>query len=332
MQYGVNTWVWTSPLTTDELEKLAPKVAGMGFDWIEVPLEGLDDLDHDRGSMIIKEHGLGVSACAAMGPDRDLIHPDKSIRDNGMDYLRGAIRATKTLGATNLVGPLYSAVGRTWQSSLEERARDTDLLVDQLRSLAAFAGDHGVVLCVEPLNRFETSFINLAAQAIEVVDRVDHPACQIMLDTFHMNIEEKSLGDAIRAAGPRLKHVHACENDRGAPGSGNVTWDQVAKGLQDIGYDGPVVIESFTAGVKSIARAAAIWRSLAPTQDALAQDGLNFLRTLLKLNPDTNFLWKVSGIGEVRSVPANNLHSICGHPYRFQHHSKHFRRTPCLDQ
>ncbi len=278
MKFGVNTWVWTSPLTTVELERLAPIVAGMGFDWLEVPLEVLDDLDPIIGAELLKAYDLEVSVCAAMGPDRDLIHEDASIRENGMNYLRGCIDAAETLGATNLVGPLYSAVGRTWQATPEERARDTDLLVQQLKSLAEYAGAHGVTLCVEPLNRFETSFINLADQAIEVVDRVAHPACQIMLDTFHMNIEEKSLGDAIRAVGPRLKHLHACENDRGAPGSGNVNWAAVAQGLKDINYDGPVVIESFTAKVKSIARAAAIWRALAPTQDALAQDGLSFLK------------------------------------------------------
>ena len=280
MKFGVNTWVWTSPLTNAELEKLAPHVAGMGFDWIEVPLESLDDLDPARGSTTIQEHGLGVSTCAAMGPDRDLIHPDESIRLNGMNYVRGAIVATQELGATNLVGPIYSAVGRTWQSTAEERARDTDLLVSQLRALAEFAGDHGVTLCIEPLNRFETSFINLAAQAIEVVDRVAHSACQIMLDTFHMNIEEKNLGDAIRATGRRLKHVHTCENDRGAPGSGNVAWSEVAAALQEIHYDGPLVIESFTSKVQSIARAAAIWRNLAPSQDVLAEDGLRFLKKL----------------------------------------------------
>lgn len=281
MQIGVNTWVWTSPLTTGELEKLAPQVKEMGFDWIEVPLEGLDDMDHKRGAEIIKEYDLGVSACAAMGPDRDLIHPDKAIRDNGIAYLKGAIQATHDLGGTNLVGPLYSAVGRTWQSTLEERERDTDLLVENLSELAKFAADFDVMLCVEPLNRFETSFINLAEQAIPVVDRVDHANCQMMLDTFHMNIEEKSLGDTIRTVGSRLRHVHACENDRGAPGTGNIPWDEVAKALNDIHYDGPVVIESFTAKVKSIARAAAIWRALAPSQDALAEDGLKFLRQLL---------------------------------------------------
>ena len=282
MRFGVNTWVWTSPLTTEELARLAPHVATLGFDWFEVPLEGLDDLDYEQGAAIIRDLGLGVSCCVAMGPDRDLIHPDPAIRASGIAYVRGAIEATAALGGTNLVGPIYATVGRTWQQTPEERARDLDILVGNLSNLAAYAGDHGVVLGLEPLNRFETSFINLASQAIEVVDRVGHPACQIMLDTFHMNIEEKSLGDAIRAAGPRLKHLHACENDRGAPGSGNVTWDQVQQGLQDIDYDGPVVIESFTAKVKSIARAAAIWRPLAPTQDDLARDGLAFLKGLLQ--------------------------------------------------
>ena len=281
MQFGVNTWVWTSPLTTKELETLAPKVAGMGFDWIEIPLEGLDDLEPSRGKAIVRDHGLGVSTCAAMGPDRDLVHPDPAIQQNGMAYIRGCIDITGRLGATNLVGPIYSAVGRTWQATPDERARDIDLLVKNLGALARYAGDHGVVICIEPLNRFETSLINLATQAIEVVDRVDHPSCKIMLDTFHMNVEEKSLGNAIRAAGPRLHHLHACENDRGAPGSGNVTWQDVKQGLHDIGYDGPVVIESFTAKVKSIARAAAIWRALAPTQDDLARDGVRFLKQLL---------------------------------------------------
>ena len=281
MKFGINTWVWTSPLTTDKLIELAPKIAGFGFDWIERPLESLDDLNYEEAKSVINDHNMQVSACAAMGPDRDLIHPEEGIRVNGMNYLRGCINACETLGATNLVGPLYSAVGRTWEQTPEERAKDLDLLEKNLSELAGYAGDHGVILCVEPLNRFETSFINLAEQAIEVVDRVDHPACQIMLDTFHMNIEEKSLGDAIRSVGPRLKQLHSCENDRGAPGSGNVTWNEVAQALKDINYQGPIVIESFTPEVKSIARAAAIWRQLAPSSDDLATDGLKFLNQLL---------------------------------------------------
>ena len=281
MQIGVNGWVWTSPVNTEEFARLAPKVKKMGFDLFEFGIESTDDLDYGAAAGVAKDNGLAVSVCAAMGPDRDLIHEDGGIRKNGMDYVRHCIDAARTLGAANVVGPLYSAVGRTWQSTDDERKRDTDLLVEQLTALSKHAGDSGVTLCVEPLNRFETSFMNLAEQAIAVVDRVGHPACGILLDTFHMNIEERSVGAALRAAGPRLKHVHGCENDRGAPGSGHVPWHEVRDALQAIGYDGPVVIESFTSKVKTIARAAAIWRPFSPTQDALAEDGLKFLRKLL---------------------------------------------------
>jgi D-psicose/D-tagatose/L-ribulose 3-epimerase len=253
----------------------------MGFDLMQLPIEGTEDFDYHRAAEVSEDADLQVGLCAAMGSDRDLIHPDAAIRENGMAYIRHCIDAAEIVGAADIVGPLYSATGRVWQATADERAGDIELLVTNLRALAEYAGDHGVVLGIEPLNRFETSLINLTTQAIEVIDRVDHPSCQIMLDTFHMNIEEKSLGDAIRATGPRLCHLHACENDRGAPGSGNVAWDEVAQALRDIEYDGPVVIESFTADVKTIARAAAIWRPLAPSQDALAADGLAFLQKLL---------------------------------------------------
>jgi D-psicose/D-tagatose/L-ribulose 3-epimerase len=275
---GITTWIWTAPLTTERFREVVPHVKKLGFDLVEVPIEGTSDLDYAQAAPIVRDLGLSVSVCAAMSPDRDLLDADPSVRANAMAYVRHCVEAAHTLGATNVVGPLYSAVGRTWQATPDERQRDVDLLVGELKALAAFAGERGVVLCVEPLNRFETSFLNLAEQAIEIVDRVGHPACGLLLDTFHMNIEERSVGAAIRSAGSRLKHLHACENDRGAPGSGHVQWDEVAEACRAIGYTGPAVIESFTADVKSIARAAAIWRPLAKTQDGLAQDGLKHLR------------------------------------------------------
>jgi len=281
MKIGVNTWVWSSPLTTDEFARLAAHVAGMGFDLIEVPIENPGDFDYARAGAIARDHGLGITVCAAMSPDRDLIHPDAAIRTNGMNYVRHCIEATELMGSNRLGGPLYAAVGRTWQATADERAAYTDLLVSQLQALSAHAADHGVVLGVEPLNRFETSVLNLTADAITIVDRVASPACGLMLDTFHMNIEESSIGDALRAAGSRLTHLHACENDRGAPGSGHVPWGEVAQALREIKYDGGVVIESFTSKVKTIARAAAIWRPLAASQDALAENGLKHLRALL---------------------------------------------------
>ncbi len=278
---GITTWIWTAPLTTPEFEKIAPHIKQLGFDLVEVPIEGINDLDYQRAAHVLGDLGLGATVCAAMGPDRDLIHSDPQIRANGLAYVRHCIDAAQTLKAPHVLGPLYSAVGRTWQATEDERAKDVDLLVRQLTDLSTYAASKGVALCVEPLNRFETSFLNLTSQAIEIVDRVNHPACRLLLDTFHMNIEERSLGDAIRAAGSRLGQLHMCENDRGAPGSGHVPWQEVAAAIRDINFTGPLVIESFTPKVKTIARAAAIWRPLASSPDALAKDGLAFLRQLV---------------------------------------------------
>jgi D-psicose/D-tagatose/L-ribulose 3-epimerase len=160
--------------------------------------------------------------------------------------------------------------------------RRTPIAVVGLREAGKIAADAGVTLAIEPLNRFETDLVNTSAQAVRLVDEVGSPAVKIHLDTFHMHIEEKSLLEAIRLAGPRLAHVHGCENDRGAPGTGLVAWAQVAQGLREVGYNGAVVIESFTPECKAIADAAAIWRPLAATQDALASEGLKFLRGLLR--------------------------------------------------
>lgn len=277
---GITTWVWTAPLTTADFPDIARHVAHLGFDLVEVPVERPGDLDYACLKGALDDTGLAASVCAVMSPDRDLVHPDDDIRRNGMAYVRHCIDAAHALGARNVIGPIYSAVGRVWQPSPDERARDVDLLARQLRTLAGYAADRDVVLCLEPLNRFETSFINIVDQAIEVVDRVGHASCGLLLDTFHMNIEERSLGDAIRAAGPRMKHLHACENDRGTPGQGHVPWPEVADACRAIRYDGPVVIETFNQGIKTMARAVAMWRPLVPSPEFLATEGLRHLRRL----------------------------------------------------
>lgn len=282
MKYGVNTWVWTAPITESELETLAPAIARMGFNHIELPMDDPKTLDFKKCGEIIKKAGINsVSFCAAMSPDRDLIDPDPKVRANGVQYLKDSIDGLAIVGGTNLVGPFYSAVGRTWQQTAEEREHDMKILVEILRELSEYAATKGVILGLEPLNRFETSFITTAEQAIEVVDRVNHPSCKIMLDTFHMNIEEFSMGDAVRKVGSRLIQVHTNENNRGTPGAGHVPWKEIGQALKDIKFDGVFVIESFTNKVKSIAKAAAIWRPLAATQDALAADGVVFLKGLM---------------------------------------------------
>src|SRR5688500_14922639 len=139
MQIGVNGWVWTSPVNTEEFSRLAPRVKQMGFDLFEFGIESTTDLDYTQAASVARDNGLAVSVGAAMGPDRDPIRSDESIRKNGMAYVRHCIDAAKTLDARNVVGPLYSAVGRTWQSTEDERKRDTDLLDRQLGELSRHA-------------------------------------------------------------------------------------------------------------------------------------------------------------------------------------------------
>jgi D-psicose/D-tagatose/L-ribulose 3-epimerase len=273
---GVNTWVWVSPATEAAITELAPRATAMGFALLELGVEQPGDWDPARIAEILAAHDLGASVCAAMGPGRDLTDPTTIA--STQDYIRFCIDAAATLGSTVVAGPIYTPVGKTWRMDEAERRATRDRLVEALRPLADAAGARGVRLALEPLNRFETSFLNTAAQTLEVVDRVASPAVGVLLDTFHMNIEEKDQAAAIRLVGDKLVHFHACGNDRGAPGADASPWPAITTALHEIGYAGAVVIESFTPDNQTIARAAAIWRPLAATQDALAQEGLAFLR------------------------------------------------------
>jgi D-psicose/D-tagatose/L-ribulose 3-epimerase len=273
---GVNTWVWVSPATEAAITEIAPRAKAMGFALLELGVEQPGDWDPARVAEILAAHDLGASVCAAMGPGRDLTDPTTIA--STQDYIRFCIDAAATLGSTVVAGPIYTPVGKTWRMDEAERRATRDRLVEALRPLADAAGARGVRLALEPLNRFETSFLNTAAQTLEVVDRVASPAVGVLLDTFHMNIEEKDQAAAIRLVGDKLVHFHACGNDRGAPGADAIPWPAITTALHEIGYAGAVVIESFTPDNQTIARAAAIWRPLAATQDALAQEGLAFLR------------------------------------------------------
>lgn len=278
---GANTWIWVSPLTDDRLATLAPRIAGWGFDVIELPIEELGDWNPDRARAILDNLGLRATTCAVMPPTRDLVADDPSTIAATGDYLRGCIDVAARVGAGVVCGPIYSSVGRTWLLDANARRATIDRLVETLRPLADEAASAGVALAMEPLNRFETSLINTVSQALEVVDAVDSPGLGITLDTFHMNIEEKDPAMAIRRAGPRLAHFQASGSDRGAPGNDHLDWGSIAAAIADVGYTGPICIESFTSENQTIARAAAIWRPLERSQDAIATDGIAFLRRLI---------------------------------------------------
>ena len=279
MKFGVNTWVWVSPFGTEHMD-LLEKARTMGFDSIEIAAENWELIDIPGLRARIRECELEVTVCGAFGPTRDLVSDDPDIREQAFRYIEQSIVNTERLGGSVFAGPLYSAVGKARLVAPDQRKAETDRFADAMARLVRMAADHGVTLGLEPLNRFETDFANTAAQAVGLVDLIGHPNLGVHLDTFHMGIEEKSMADAILLAGGRLKHFHACENDRGAPGSGLVPWETVRQALASIGYQGHMTIESFTPGVKEIARAAAIWRPLAASQDELAESGLRFLKSM----------------------------------------------------
>lgn len=282
---GANLWIWDSPVTAEVIRDRAPRVAAMGFDAVELPLEAPGDWTAQDVRPVLEETGLRAGVCAAMGPGRDLTTDDPSVVRSTQDYLRTCIEAAAGIGAALVAGPIYSPTGRTGAISPDQRARTVATLARNLAPVIQIAADHGVRLAVEPLNRFETSLFNTVDQTMVLLETVDHPALGLLLDTFHMNIEERDMGAAIRRAGDRLVHFHACGNDRGAPGNDGIDWTAVRDALNDVGYAGTITIESFTSANQTIATAASIWRPLAKTQDALACDGLAFLRVLFAPAP-----------------------------------------------
>ncbi len=279
---GANLWIWDSPITTNVIRERAPRLATMGFELIEIPLEQPGDWTAEEVADALAETGLVASVCAVMAPGRDLTSDNAARIESTQEYLRACIRAAAGIGAGIVAGPMYSPTGLTGALSAEERAERIERVARHLRPLADEARDAGVRLAIEPLNRFETSLFNTVAQTKELIDRLGHPAVGLLLDTFHMNIEERDIPGAIRAAGDSLFHFHACGNDRGAPGNDGIDWPGIQDALAEIGYDGPLSIESFTSTNRTIATAASIWRPLAPSQDDLAHDGLAFLTGLFR--------------------------------------------------
>ena len=277
---GVNAWVWTSPFTAASLPLLA-KAEAMGFDAFTIPVEDPAGIDAAAVRSALQGSGLRVHVTGAFGPTRDLTHDEPRFREESLAYLRATLALCEQWGARLLVGPCYSAVGKRRHVPPEQRKLEWERAVGGLRRAGQMAADHGVTLAVEPLNRFETDLVNTAEQLVRLLRDVAHPAVKGHLDTFHMNIEEKDIAAAVRRVGADLVYVDASESDRGVPGSGQVDWGGLARGLSEVGYAGDCVIESFTPECRTIAAAAAIWRPLAPSQDALATDGLRFLRGLL---------------------------------------------------
>ncbi|MFH5886088.1 sugar phosphate isomerase/epimerase family protein [Halalkalibaculum sp. DA3122] len=281
VSFGVSTWVWLSPFKTESVA-LLPKIKEMGFDVVEIPVEDPTIIDGKRVKEALEKYDLKPVVCGAFGPSRDLTSKDPTDHQTCFDYL-GALMDLCEIWETDFVaGPMYSAVGKTRMLSPEDRKAEWELAVQNLRKVAQKAGERGLELAIEPLNRFESDLVNTTEDVLRMTEDIGHPAAKIMVDGFHMSIEERSLEEAIKIAGDKLIHVQVSENYRGTPGTGQTDWESFRRGLEAINYQGYVNIESFTSDNQELADAVCIWKPFADDQDQLAREGLTFLEKTFK--------------------------------------------------
>jgi D-psicose/D-tagatose/L-ribulose 3-epimerase len=278
MKLGVNTFIWSAEFGRAQLA-LLPRIKEHGFDGVEIPMFDPAGFPATDIRDALAANDLECTVCSIIPKGRSLISDDADVRRRTQQHLRDAIHATADVGAHVIDGPLYSPVG-----DLRGRRRTPDewrWAVEGYQSATSTLDAFDVTLAIEPLNRFETYFLNTAADAAALCDEVGHPRVGVAFDTFHANIEEKGLAGACQRLGGHLKHVQISENDRGTPGSGHIDWGSLLRALRDLEYDGWLTIESFGPSLGAFSAAVAIWRDIEPTPESIAFDGITFLRRAL---------------------------------------------------
>ena len=275
MKFGVNTFIWSATYDLT-VQALLPSIKRRGFDGIEVPIFQPAEFPASAIRRDTEANGIECTVCSVILPGWSLISDDADIRGKTVLHLRDAIKAVADAGSRILAGPLYCPVG--YLPGRRRTADEWNRAVEGYQSLTSTLEDNNVTLAIEPLNRFETFFLNTAADAAALCDQVGHPNVGILFDTFHANIEEKDIAAGYLTVGRHLRHVHTCENDRGTPGSGHVEWDSVFQALRELRYDGWLTIESFGVALGDLSAAASIWRDIERTPESIAFDGIQFLR------------------------------------------------------
>ena len=276
---GIDLMAWSGQVGPAELE-LLPRIAALGYDGVEVPVLAPERIDAGQVRAALQAAGLACTASGALVPGASLLDPAERAR--GVAWVEQCLAVAAVCGATLLCGPFFAPVGAL--PGRPPTVAEWESCVLGLREIGARAAHYGLTLALEPLNRFETHFLNTVDDGLRLLRAVDHPALGLHLDTFHLNIEEQDPPAAIRRAAPALAHVHFSANDRGAVGSGHIDWTGTCAALREIGYLRPerwIVAETFTGSVPEIAAATAIWRPIVPDPWTYAADSLAFMRRLL---------------------------------------------------
>ena len=277
MKLGIHAYAWCSQWSNETLD-LIDRTKNLGMDFIEIPLMVLETFDAAAVKERLQKVGLGAVTSTVLLGDTDITSDDADIRAKGVDYLKACVKATSDIGAQNFSGVVYSQFVKP--SSQRPTEQTWKYSADGLREAARFAKKVGVNIGIEPVNRYETYLINTCDQALKLKEMIGEDNIKIHLDTYHMNIEEKSYYDATIKAGKDLIHYHLCENDRGIPGTGLVNWDEIFKALAEIDYQGNAALESFVDATDNMNTW--VWRQLAPDGDTLLREGVAFIRKMQK--------------------------------------------------
>ena len=274
MKFGMNLLLWGGEIQEDLLPALE-QLKQIGFDGVEVPVFNTS-IDYASWGNRLDDIGLLRTAVTVRNEEDNPISCDAAVRARGVENNQRSLDCCRALGATHLIGPFYSAIGLF--SGSGPTADEWNWGVESMRQMAEHAAEVKVTLGVEPLNRFETYLLNTVADTVRFVREVNHPNCLVLYDTFHANIEEKCVRDAVQACADVLGEVHISENDRSTPGQGGVRWDATFDALYEVGYDGWMVIEAFGTALPELAAATKIWRKMYDDELQLARDGLEFVR------------------------------------------------------
>jgi len=277
MKLGIHAYAWCSQWSNETLD-LIDRVKRLGMDFIEIPLMALDTFDAAAVRKRLNDAELDSCTSTVLLEGMDLTSHDKDERRRAVEYLKRCVEATHAIGAVNFSGVIYSQ--HVKPAERRPTAAERDYAVEGFREAAEHAKSLGVTIGVEPVNRYETYLLNTAEQAMAFVERVGLDNVGVHLDTYHMNIEEKSFGDAVRRTGSRMMHLHLCENDRGVPGSGLVDWDDLFAALRDVDYRGYAALESFVDVTDNMNTW--VWRQLAKDGDTLLTEGAAFIRSKMR--------------------------------------------------
>ncbi|NLJ50487.1 MAG: sugar phosphate isomerase/epimerase [Candidatus Atribacteria bacterium] len=280
-KFGVDTFIWSEAFSEKDLWVI-PKAKELGFEVLDISISKPDRFPTQLVKEKIQETGLEVVTTTTLNKETNLISSDPAIRKNGIQFMKKMVDINVELGSRIIGGVVYAAWG--YLSGKPRTQQEWDWSIASMKEIAQYAQEKSqIAICVEPVNRFETHFLNIADDAVRYCQEVGFDNVKVHLDSFHMIREETSFREAVKTCGKKyLGYVHVCENNRGIPGTGLVPWKEFFLALKEINYTGPLVIESFDPSFEELNRQCAIWRKLAESGEELAIQGLKHLRAVAK--------------------------------------------------